>query len=401
MKARENRKVLGLSANVFILGGVSLLTDISSEMLYPLVPVFLTTVLGAPVAALGLIEGLAEATANILKIFSGWWSDRIGRRKPFVIGGYGLSAFSKPLLALAAGWPFVLLMRLADRTGKGLRSAARDALIADYTPEQDRGKAFGLHRAMDSLGAVLGPLLALWLMSRFGEEAAGYRKVFLLAFVPAVLGVIILFLVKEREFRAKFTKPRWEWKVFGRDFKIFMLINLVFYLGNSSDAFIILRAKGLGFSMVTVILAYTFYNLVYSLTSLPAGVLADRIGKRKVFFIGLIVFSAVYFTLGTIGEARWLWLLFGIYGLYTAMTDGVGKAYVSVLVDEAHRATALGIYHTVIGLSGFLASLVAGMLWTSLGPRLGPKAAFYYGAGAAALAALLFLFLVRQEKQGR
>jgi MFS family permease len=393
-KQARGKEILGLSPQVAMLGLVSLLTDISSEMLYPLVPVFLTAVLGAPVAALGLIEGLAEATANILKIFSGWWSDRLGRRKPFVVVGYGLSAFSKPMLALASGWPFVLLMRLADRTGKGLRTAARDALIADYTPEKKRGKAFGLHRAMDSLGAVLGPLLALWLMSRFGEDAAGYRKVFLLAFIPAALGVILLFLVKERESRAKFSRPRWEWKVFGRDFKIFMLVNVVFYLGNSSDAFIILRAKGLGFSMVTLILAYALYNLVYSLASLPAGVLADRIGKRKVFFIGLIVFSAVYFTLGTVSDAKWLWLLFGIYGLYTAMTDGVGKAYVSVLVDEDHRATALGVYHTIIGLSGFLASLAAGMLWTSFGPQ----AAFYYGAGAAALAALLFLMLVRRER---
>ncbi len=390
----EDKKVFGLSPNVVLLGGVSLFTDISSEMLYPLVPVFLTAVLGAPVAALGLIEGAAEATANILKVFSGWWSDQSGRRKPFVIGGYGLSAFSKPLLALAAGWPFVLLMRLADRTGKGLRSAARDALIVDYTSEKDRGRAFGLHRAMDTMGAVLGPLLALWFMSHYGEDAAGYRTVFLWAFLPAALGVVLLFIVKERQFTAKFQKPTFGWNIFNKDLKIFLLVNLVFYLGNSSDAFLILRAKGLGMTMVQVILAYVLYNLVYSIASLPAGILADRLGKRKVFFIGLLVFSAVYFILALTKSPAWVWPLFAVYGLYTAMTDGVGKAYVSILVDESHRATALGAYNMLIGLGGFIASLVAGLLWTALGPQ----AAFIYGGTAAGLAALLFLALVKRDK---
>jgi MFS family permease len=389
----ENGKILGLSSNVVVLGGVSFLTDISSEMLYPLVPVFLTAVLGAPVAALGLIEGAAEATANILKIFSGWWSDKTGKRKPFVIGGYGLSAFSKPLLALAAGWPFVLLMRLADRTGKGLRSSARDALIADYTDEKNRGKAFGLHRAMDSMGAVLGPLLALWFMGRYGESPEGYRTVFLWAFLPAALGVILLFMVKERRFTAKFKKPQFGWGIFGKDLKIFLLVNLVFYLGNSSDAFLILRAKDLGLSMAGVILAYVLYNLVYSLASLPAGILADRLGRRKVFFIGLLTFSAVYFSFALLPGPGWLWLLFAVYGLYTAMTDGVGKAYVTVLVGESHRATALGAYNMISGLAGFMASLTAGLLWTALGPR----AAFIFGGATAGLAAVLFWVLVKRE----
>lgn len=391
---REKKNITGLSPNVVLLGGVSLLTDISSEMLYPLVPVFLTAALGAPVAALGLIEGAAEATANVLKIFSGWWSDRTGKRKPFVIGGYCLSAFSKPLLALAAGWPFVLLMRMADRTGKGLRSAARDALIADYTGERDRGKAFGLHRAMDSMGAVLGPLLALWFLSCYGERPEGFRTVFLWAFLPAALGVVLLFLVKERRFTAKFRKPTFGWRIFGKDLKVFLLVNLVFYLGNSSDAFLILRAKGAGMSMATVILAYVLYNLVYSLASLPAGILADRLGRRKVFFGGLLTFSAVYFGFALLPGTGWIWALFAAYGLYTAMTDGVGKAYVSVLVAEPHRATALGAYNMIAGLAGFVASLAAGVLWTTLGPQ----AAFIYGGAAAGLAALLFLMLVKREK---
>ncbi|HTY08269.1 MAG TPA: MFS transporter, partial [Candidatus Edwardsbacteria bacterium] len=230
-----------LSPNVVKLGWVSLLTDISSEMLYPIVPIFITSVLGAPMFALGLIEGLAESAANILKIFSGWWSDNTGQRRPFVIGGYGLSAFSKPMLAFAKpmsvvlGWPFVLLTRVADRTGKGLRTSARDALIADYTPESQRGRAFGLHRAMDSLGAVLGPLAALFFISRLSSadpvaQLLGYRQVFLWAFVPAILGVAILFLVKEKPFAPRYQRPSFGWKTFNRDFKVFVLVNLVFAL---------------------------------------------------------------------------------------------------------------------------------------------------------------------------
>jgi MFS family permease len=391
----------GIPKNVVLLGLVSLCTDISSEMLYPLVPVFLTAVLGAPLAAVGLIEGLAEATANILKIYSGWWSDRIGKRKPFVIGGYGLSAFSKPLLALASSWPFVLALRLADRTGKGLRSSARDALIADYTTEAQRGRAFGLHRAMDSLGAVIGPLIALYFMSRLGDDPVGYRTVFRWAFVPAILGVLILFAVRERPFTARYKRPSLGWKVFHRDFRIFVLVNLVFAIGNSSDAFLILRAKELfssaGNAMATVILAYVLYNLTYALGSYPAGALADRIGPRRVFAGGLVLFALVYLGFAMNRDPRLVWALFAVYGFYTAFTDGVGKAYASQLIAAELRATGLGVLNMTAGMANLAASVTAGLLWQ----RFGFSAPFIYGAVMAVAAVGLFVTLARSGATAR
>jgi MFS family permease len=389
-----------ISKNVVRLGWVSLLTDISSEMLYPLIPIFLTSVLGAPMAALGLIEGLAESISNILKIFSGWWSDQVGRRRPFVIGGYSLSAFSKPLLVFAQfiGWPLVLFLRIMDRTGKGLRTSARDALIADYTPDSQRGRAFGLHRAMDSLGAVLGPLAALFFMSRLGQDAAAYRTVFLWAFVPAVLGVFLLFTVREKPFAARFKKPEFQWNALGRDFKIFIFINLIFAIGNSSDVFLIIRAKELfsttANSVVTVLLAYVLYNLTYSLGSYPAGMLADKIGSRKVFTLGLVIFGLVYLGFAFNHNPQMVWVLFAVYGFYTAFTDGVGKAYASTLVPEEFRATGMGIYHMSNGLATFAASTAAGLLWQ----RFGFKTAFIYGAAMSLLAVMLFVLLVKGNK---
>jgi MFS family permease len=397
MATKNSNKISG---NVVRLGWVSLLTDISSEMLYPIVPIFITTVLGAPMAALGLIEGLAESAANILKIFSGWWSDRAGKRRPFVIGGYSLSAFSKPLLVFAQylGWPFVLAMRIMDRTGKGLRTSARDALIADYTSESQRGRAFGLHRAMDSLGAVLGPLAALYVMSRMGQSAEAYRAIFLWAFVPAILGVGILFLVKEKPFTPRYKKPQFGWKMFNRDFKIFIFINLIFAIGNSSDVFLIVRGKelfsGTSNAVVTVILAYVLYNLTYSLGSYPAGLLADRIGSRIVYTMGLLLFSFVYLGFAFNHSPAMVWALFAIYGFYTAFTDGVGKAYASKLVPEEQRATGMGIYHMSNGLATFAASAIAGLLWQSLGF----KATFIYGAMAALMAVGMFVFLSKAEE---
>lgn len=396
-----------LSPEVVKLGWVSLFTDISSEMLYPVVPIFLTSVLGAPMAALGLIEGLAESAANILKIFSGWWSDRAGRRRPFVIGGYALSAFSKPLLAFAQflGWPFVLAMRICDRTGKGLRSSARDALIADYTPDRLRGRAFGLHRAMDSLGAVLGPLAALFFIARIdaADKAAqllAYRQVFLWAFVPAIIGVVILLLVRERPFTARYDKPRFGWGSFNRDFKVFVLVNLVFSLGNSSDAFLIVRAKqlfaGTGSAVVTVVLAYVLYNLTYSLSSYPAGRLADRFGPRRVFLAGLLLFAAVYAGFALNRSPLLVWALFAVYGCYTAFTDGVGKAYASRLVQAELRATGMGVYHMSTGIATFAASLAAGLLWNAGGGD--GRWTFLYGAAMALAAAALLVLLVRRGR---
>lgn len=371
-----------LTRNVTFLGAVSALTDISSEMLYPVVPVFLTSVLGAPMQVVGLIEGAAEATASFMKILGGRLSDRLGRRKPFVVAGYSLSALSKPLLALAASWQFVLFSRFVDRVGKGLRTSARDAMIAGSAPREHWGKAFGFHRAMDTLGAALGPLAALALIQYTGPANPDYRLIFLLAFVPALLGVAVLALAV-KEVAAAPAAPGAAREPLGRDFLAFAGIYAVFALFNSSDVFLIMRAKGLGFSLTQVILAYVGYNLVYALLASPAGWLADRVGKLRAMSFGFVVFAAVYLGFALADRAWLVWPLFALYGFYGAFNEGIAKAVVSHLSGERNRATAMGYFQGAAGLLAFAASALAGLLWD----RVSPAAPFVAGAAGALLAA--------------
>jgi len=396
-KRQNDFLVPGIKKNVFVLGLVSLFTDISSEMIYPLVPIFLTGVLGAPVAVVGLIEGVAESTASILKTFSGWLSDKLERRKPFVLGGYSLSALGKLLLGVAFVWPTVLMARFIDRLGKGVRTSARDALIADETDSTNRGRAFGFHRAMDTTGAVIGPLIALILMVVLKEQ---YRLIFLLSFFPAAIGVALLFFfVKEKKrqtFGLKEAPPvptirqGLSLADFDKNFKTLLLIIVVFGLGNSSDAFLILRAKNLGLSATTVVLAYVLYNVVYAIFSMPAGILSDRVGRKKLMVGGFLIFSGVYFVLAFISKSVYIWPLFAVYGVYIAATEGVGRALVTDMAGPGKRGTALGLYHTAVGLVTFAASLIAGLLWT----YVGPSAPFIYGGLTALSAALLFIFFM-------
>lgn len=392
MKNQEKRDLLlGVKRNVFFLGLVSLFTDVSSEMIYPLVPIFLTTVLGAPVAIVGLIEGIAESTASLLKTFSGWLSDRYARRKPFVLGGYSLSALGKLLLSVAFVWPVVLAARFVDRLGKGIRTSARDALIADETDVAHRGRAFGFHRAMDTAGAVIGPLIALFLMAALKER---YRLIFLLAFFPAILGVGLLFLFVKERMRVGSPQagkaPRLKLAGFDRSFKLLLLIIIIFGLGNSSDAFLILRAKDLGLSATLVVLAYVLYNIVYAAFAMPAGALSDRVGRKRLMAGGLLIFAMVYFAFALVSKAIYVWPLFAIYGFYTAMTEGVGRALVTDLTVSERRGTALGLYHTAVGLTTFAASLIAGLLWT----YIGAFAPFVYGGAMSLIASLMFIAIM-------
>jgi len=373
------------------LGVVSFFTDVSSEMLYPIIPIFLTSVLGAPMSIVGLIEGIAESTASILKAVSGWMSDRIRRRQPFMVAGYSLSSLAKPILFFAYAWPVVLLSRFLDRLGKGLRTSARDAMIADSTDAPYRGKAFGFHRAMDSLGACIGPLLAILFLAGMKENL---RMVFLIAFIPALLAVLTLvFFLKERPAPPPATDahPRGVVGNFGPDFKRFLFASSIFAIGNSSDAFLIVRAKGLGLSTTLVILAYVLYNISYSALSTPFGSLSDRTPRKNVMIIGYAVFALVYTAFGFIKGPALVWVLFPIYGFYIAMTEGVGKALVSDMVKKEHMATAMGLYHFTLGVFAFFASLIAGLLWT----RVGVAAPFLYGAGMAIASAAALFFLVK------
>ena len=390
-KVMKNKS--GISKNVFVLGLVSFFNDVASEMIYPIVPIFLTSVLGAPVAIVGLIEGIAESTASILKVISGWLSDKWQKRKPFVVAGYSFSAISKILLSLAYSWPFVLFARFVDRFGKGTRTSARDALITESSENKVRGRAFGFHRTLDTLGAVVGPLIAL-LAIHFLDN--NFRLIFFLAFIPAFIGILLLlFFVKEKKKEANSLNTfHFNWRELNPSFKIFLLISLIFALGNSSDAFLILRAQNLGLSLILVVLAYVLFNFTYAIFSIPAGIISDKIGPKKVLLGGFLLFSAVYLFFGLAHSSLFLWFLFPVYGIYMALTEGVGKAYISNLVLREKSGTAFGVYQTAIGLCTFFASLIAGLLWT----YIDVSAPFIFGSIIAVISAFLFVVLEKKVK---
>lgn len=380
---KTNNKI---SKNVILLGIVSFFNDVASEMIYPLVPIFLVSILGAPLSIVGLIEGIAESTSSIAKIFFGWWSDKLQKRKIFISIGYFLPAFAKILLSHAYTWPIVLIARFFDRFGKGVRTSPRDALIAENAETSNRGLAFGFHRALDTLGAVVGPLLALVALKYLDSD---FYLIFFLSAIPAFVGVLILILfIKEKN------KPQknhfsllGSWREFNSSFKYFLFISLVFTLGNSSDAFLILRTNNLGLTLPLTVLTYALFNFAYAAFAIPAGKLSDKIGQRKIIVAGFCLFGIVYLGFGLISSSTLLWFLFPFYGLYMALTEGVGKAYIANLVPTDRTGTAFGIYQTVIGLGTFFASFVAGLLWQHLGPR----APFVMGSIMAFVASILFV----------
>ncbi len=377
--------------NVKVAGIVSFFTDLSSEMIVPVLPLFLSVTLGAPAAAIGVVEGIAESTASVLRVFAGWLSDRAGRRKPLVVAGYGLSNLTKPLLALAGSWPHVLAVRFVDRFGKGIRGAPRDALIADSVPPERRGLAFGFHRSMDTLGAAVGPLVAFATLALLPEN---YRAVFWIAAIPGAIAIAVaVFLLRDiARPPAPGRAPRLSFAGLGRPFAIFTLVATVFALGNSSDAFLILRTKNLGLPAPAIPLAYFAFNVIYAALATPAGALSDRVGRRVMLIGGYAIFALVYLgfaVAGGPGGGLQAVGLFLVYGVYYALTEGVQRALVVDLVPSGLRATALGTFSTATGVALLPASLVAGILWD----RVSPAAPFYYGAALAALAVILLAVL--------
>jgi MFS family permease len=389
--APAERRGLGSAfpSNVWALGVVSLLTDTSTEMAYPLLPLFLTRTLGAGAAFVGLVEGVAESTASLLKLVSGWLSDRLQRRKVLVTWGYSLSALTRPMLAMALVPSHVLGIRFLDRIGKGIRTSPRDALIADSTPAARRGAAFGFHRAMDHLGAVAGPILAFLLLPQVGGN---YRAIFWWASIPAVLCVGVLVACVREVPPQSLSAPLHflTLRPYGARFKGFLCIVTIFTLGNSSDAFLLLRARQAGVADASVPLLWAALHVVKSTSSLGAGILSDRVGRRGAIIAGWLVYAAVYAGFSVVGSVWQVWGLFLIYGLYFGLTEGVEKALVADLTPAAVRASAYGIYHTAIGVTALPASLLTGWLWQWFGARL----AFGTGAVlAAAAAVLLWAFL--------
>lgn len=352
-----------LSPNIYVVSLVSFFQDTASEILYPILPFFVTGVLGAPPAVLGLIEGLADGTASAMKAASGRLAD-LRRRRPLVATGYGISALGKVLLALAGAWPMVLAARFTDRVGKGLRGPPRDAIIADDTTPVNRGKAFGFHRAADTAGAVVGPLIGLALYQAVGQQ---FGPLLWIAVIPAVLSVALVFLIRERPHPNIGIKRAWS--LDGLPRRYWRLIGIIglFALVNFPDTLLLLRAKDLGYDFSGVVALYVLYNLSYAALSYPAGVVSDRLNRRVVFATGLGVFSAAYLGFGLAGTAAWLWLLFPLYGTYTALTDGVSRAWVADLVPADNRGTALGIQAAVSGVGLLIAGVWAGLAWNDTG----------------------------------
>ena len=376
---------------MLVLAAVSFLTDASSEIIYPLLPIFLTTVLGTSAAAVGAIEGAAETTSALLKLASGWWSDRASRRKPLVVAGYALASLARPLVAVAQSAAQVLAIRLTDRVGKGIRGSPRDALIAESVDPAIRGRAFGFHRAADHAGAVVGPLIAFALLR---WEQLPLRTVFLFAALPGVLSVIVLVLgVRETPGHARAAGATKKAGVpsldvsLGRAFWTFLACVLLFTLGNSTDAFLILRANQLGVSVALIPILWAALHVVKSAASVPGGALSDRFGRKPLILAGWAVYAAVYIGFGRATETWHAWALFLAYGTFFGLTEGTQAALIADLVGQARRGTAYGWYYLAVGIGALPASVLFGLIWD----RVSPRAAFDVGAGLAFAAALVLL----------
>ncbi len=378
---------------VIILGLVSLFTDIASEMLYPVTPIFLTTVLGASMALVGIIEGIAEFIAGFLKGYYGKISDKLGKRSIFITIGYGLSALVKPLPGIFPFIPAVLVSRVGDRIGKGIRTAPRDALLASYA-NGNTGAIFGFHRGMDTLGAAIGPVSALVLLHFYPNN---FKLIFLVAFVPSIIAVGFTTIVKDKitAIKRKQTQ-RYStlWKSAPSEFKVVLVLITIFSLVNSSDVFLILKSQNVSHSGTMAIIGYIFYNLVYAVASYPLGKVADKFGKRNVYIAGLIIFSAVYWGFAVSPDLQLIWSFFVLYGLYAASTEGVAKAWVSDLIPDNVRGTAIGLLTMLSSFAMMLGSFITGVLWDQFGSSI----PFMVSSIVSLIVAIVFLFVTNQNK---
>ena len=379
--------------NVFFLGMVSLFTDLSSQMIYPLIPEFLMSI-GAKKIIVGIVEGIAESTASLFKTLFGKLSDKYKNRKAFILLGYGISAFSKPFLYFATIWHHVLGVKFIERLGKASRTPARDALISTSVDPKNKGKAFGFHRAMDRIGAIGGPLLAILILFLFKNNV---RMVFLFSFFPAVLALFFIIFTKETAVETTHTEPEQKKRdLRNPGFVVFLISNIVFTFGNSSNAFLILKARETGLSIALIPVIWIVYNIFCTISSPVFGTLSDKVGRKPIIIISFLYYACVYFLFGFTNSLLVVWFLFGAYGIYYGLSQGVFKAYISDMVSPENRATAYGLFNTGIGLTLFPASLLTGVIWDHFGSMW----AFTISAGFSLLGFLIFLVSLAFKKKG-
>lgn len=382
----------GLSANTYLLALASLFGDISSEMLYPVLPIFLTQTLSGSAVVVGLVEGVAQAAQYIVQGFSGWLSDKLKRRKPIALAGYALSAIGKPLIGMAPGWPVALGARILDRLGSGTRSAPRDALVAASADEAARGRAFGLEGIGDNLGACIGPLVTIALLGLFLLELPW---IFLLAFIPGLLALLMIVFVREKPIAVS-AKARLDlsFRSFPSRYWKYILVTAIFGIGNSSNAFLILRTRDLGASLTLTVFIYALFNLVAALASYPAGYISDKLGRKAVLLLAFLVSLAVYTGFGATSDAVVIGFLFVLYGLYQGIFRSVGKALATDLVPAELRASGVGWYMATVGITGLIASSVGGGLWK----YVDPSATFFLGAGSSLLGSIALILFVPRNR---
>jgi MFS family permease len=381
----------GLGRNILILGLVSLFTDLSSQMVFPLIPLYLVTI-GASAWIIGVVEGTAETTASLLKVFSGYWSDRIKKRKPFVFAGYSLSTITKPLFAFAHIWPFVLIIRIIERIGKGIRNAPRDAIIAESADTSVRGKAYGFHRAMDGIGSISGAVIAFILLPRLG-----FKNIFLLAAIPGIIAILCVLFIKEKKIKIV-KKEKSSFKVSIKELptnlKIFILVSSIFAIGHFGYAFILLRAKNIGLENEQAIFLYVLFYIIYTILIIPAGILSDNIGRKPVILTGYLLFAFTSLGLLFTNEIFMLLTMFLLYGAVYAMIDGVQRAFVADLAPNHLKATALGTYHTSVGIVALPGGFIGGLIWD----KISPEAMFLFALILTLVAVFLFSFVKNNKK---
>ena len=381
--------------NVVLLGLVSFFSDISAEMVYPIIPLYLSAAFGATPALIGLIEGIAESLASLLKVFSGYITDKFGKKKPIAFIGYAAGLVYKVALILAGSWGGVLGARVIDRVGKGIRTAPRDVMVCDSADGNNLGKAFGVHKALDMAGSAIGIFISYLLLEKAGKTAA-YKELFTISIIPAILGLLMFFFIKEKRTHedAKKREPFWQnIKKLDGQLKLYLFVAFLFTLGNSSNAFLLLRAKSVGFDDNNVILLYLIFNLTASILSIPLGRLSDRVGRKKLLVAGYIVFSAVYLGFAFASSQFTIVIVFVLYGFYSAMITGVERAFIAEISPVDLKGSMLGLHSTIVGIALLPSSVIAGLLWV----RFGASSPFLFGSVMSLLAALILLLFMKNK----